>query len=112
MKKSKAQKDILYISISSFILVVLWIASNLYHAYVTSTIAPELQNQIQQINPTFDLETVQKLKTRQRVNPAYEFEGASNGATIAPEPTTQAVPSPATTPPAIQPSGIPVITGQ
>jgi ABC-type lipoprotein release transport system permease subunit len=112
MIKSKAQKDILYISISSFILVVLWIASNLYHAYVTSTVTPELQNQIQQINPNFDIETVQKLKTRQIVNPAYEFGGASASATITPEPTAQTAPSPATTPPAIQPSGIPVITGQ
>jgi hypothetical protein len=112
MKKNKAQKDILYISISSFILVVLWIAFNLYHAYVTSTITPELQSQIQQINPNFDLETVQKLKTRQRVNPAYEFNPASNEATITPEPAVEAVPGPATTPTIIQPSGIPVITGQ
>lgn len=92
MKKNKAQKDILYISISSFVLVALWIASNLYHAYATSTITPELQQQIEPIPGSFDNETIQKLKTRENIIPVYELNTASTGAVLTPVPTTQETP--------------------
>ena len=80
MKKNRAQKDILYVSISSFVLVVLWIGFNVYHAYVTSTIAPDLQLIIQPINPKFNLETIQELKKRTKIEPLYELNGASSEA--------------------------------
>ncbi len=88
MKKNRAQKDILYISISSFVLVVLWIGFNLYHAQVTSTIEPDLQLQIVPINPKFDTEIIQKLKTREQISPLYEATNASPSAAVTPEPPT------------------------
>jgi hypothetical protein len=89
MKKNKAQKDILYIAISSFILVVLWIGFNLYHAHATSTIEPVLQLQIKPIDPSFDTAVIQKLKSRQNIQPVYELNNASSTASISPTPTAQ-----------------------
>ena len=80
MKKNRAQKDILYVSISSFVLVVLWIGFNVYHAYVTSTIAPDLQLIIQPINPKSNLETIQELKKRTKIEPIFRLNSASSEA--------------------------------
>lgn len=63
-------KEILLIAISSFILTVIWIASNVYHSYATSTIDTLLQLQILPISPSFDAETIEKIKQRQVVKPA------------------------------------------
>lgn len=119
MKKHKAQKDILYIAISSFILVVLWIGFNLYHAHATSTIEPVLQLQIKPIDSSFDTSVIQKLKSRQNVQPIYEFGNASSAANISPTPTTQepssstesaelSIPGGGTTAPPANPAVIPV----
>jgi hypothetical protein len=83
MKKNKAQKDILYVSISSFVLVVLWIGFNLYHAYVSSTIAPDLQLQIIPIEPTFNSAAIQKIKARENVAPVYELTPTSSSSSEA-----------------------------
>lgn len=80
--KNKAQKDILYISISSFILTVIWISSSIYHVIVTSTITPDMEIQIKALDPEFNLKTIQKLKNRERIEPIYEFSNASNEAAI------------------------------
>jgi hypothetical protein len=95
MKNHKAQKDILYISISSFVLTVLWIGFNLYHAHVASTIEPSLQLQIEPIEPSFDTETIGRLKNRQSVAPLFELEGSSIStpeANTTPSPETEEPP--------------------
>ncbi len=92
MKRNKAQKDILYISISSFVLVVLWIGFNLYHAYVTSTISHDLKLQIEPISPNFDSATIQKLNTRKQISPVFEVKNASGEASITPSPSVQEIP--------------------
>lgn len=68
-KKPSTIKDILFLAISSFIVVVAWIGFNLYHTYVTSTITPELQTSITPITADFDTATINKLKTRNQVAP-------------------------------------------
>lgn len=93
MKKNRAQKDILYISISSFVLVVLWIGFNLYHAYATTTITPDLQLEIAPIAPKFDTEIINKLKTREKIAPLYELRNASSSSTITPIPATEGTPN-------------------
>lgn len=95
MKKSRAQKDILYIAISSFVLVVLWIGFNIYHAYATSTITPELQAQIEEINPTFDSATIQNLKGRSKASPVYEIDVVASSS---PQPEVSPSPSIGATP--------------
>ena len=74
MKKNRAQKDILYISISSFILVVIWIGFNIYHIQTTTKISQEIQLQLDPIEPTFDYETLNKIKARSKVLPLYELQ--------------------------------------
>lgn len=81
-KKQSARKDILFLSISSFIVVAAWIGFNLYHSHVTTTITPDLQMQIIPIQPYFDTATLQTLKTRKQVIP---ISALSNP--VKPEPT-------------------------
>lgn len=66
------QKDILYLTASLFFIVIVWVASNIYHAAVTSQISENLQMQIIPIEATFDTETIQKLKTRREISPNFE----------------------------------------
>jgi len=95
MKSSKARKDILYISISSFFLVVAWIVFNIYHTAVTSTISPDLQIQIIPIDPSFDTSTIQNLKLRKRISPAYETINTSTPeASITPSENALTTPTP------------------
>lgn len=71
-KKVNKQKDILFILISSFILVVLWIGFNLFHIWATSTISQDIQEKLTPISGNFDLQQIQQLKNRTQINPAYE----------------------------------------
>ncbi|MBI5123485.1 hypothetical protein HZA75_06530 [Candidatus Roizmanbacteria bacterium] len=104
MKKSRiTPNDILFFSVSIFIIVVLWIIFNIYYAYVTSTIRPDLQLQITPIEGTFDTTTINKLKTRQAVTPLFESgtqPEASPTATLSPTPAvvTQVIPTEEITP--------------
>ena len=75
------QKDILVILISLFVLVVVWIGGNIYHNSVRSTISKTINQDISQINPKFDVKTINKLKNRQRLNPLFELKN------ITPTPT-------------------------
>ncbi len=94
MNRRKAQKDILYISISFFVVVAVWIASNLYHDYVTSTITPDLQSQIEPIDPRFNSRTIQNIKNRKKITPVFEAKNSSTEAGLT-EPSI--TPSPAGT---------------
>lgn len=82
--QGKAQKDILYISISFFVVVALWISSNIYHAAVTSTISEDLEQKILPIDPNFDAETIEKIKNRRKVAPDYSITNATPEANITP----------------------------
>lgn len=75
------QKDILIILILLFIFVVAWVASNIYHSIVSSTISDTINQDISPISPTFDIKTINKLKERQKINPSFELEN------ITPTPT-------------------------
>ena len=93
------QRDILILLWLTFITVVAWIGFNLYHVMVTSTISEDLQLQITPINPNFDLNTISRLKSREQVDPLYQFnnnpeEAASLSATpaISPSPVGTTVP--------------------
>lgn len=84
------QKDILYLSISSFGLIVLWIVFNIYHNVVTSTISEALTVQIAPIKATFDLKTLNALKQRDQIVPIYDGAVATaSGIIPTPTPTVQ-----------------------
>lgn len=80
------QKDILLLIISSFSLVVFWIAFNIYHNIVTSTIPESLSIQIFPISPTFDIKTISALKQRTQVAPIYNPLATPSAPIIAPTP--------------------------
>src|SRR5882724_3666224 len=83
--KHVTQNDIIFLSGSLFVIVFLWIGSNLYHAWVTSTISPDLQIQIVPISPTFDTDVIDQLKNRTTVLPNLDQEAeASISGTITP----------------------------
>ena len=68
------QRDIITLLIPSFILILAWIIFSIYHSSVSSTITSTVGVQISPIKPVFDVETISKLKQRQRVTPIYEIQ--------------------------------------
>lgn len=67
------QKDILIILTLLFVFVVAWIAGNIYHSIANSTISETTSRDISPIIPTFDTQTINKLKQRQKINPSFEL---------------------------------------
>ena len=104
-KRNSKQKDILFIVISSFIVVAAWIGFNLYHIYVTSTVSDDLQLALTPINPDFDKQTLQHLKSRKNINPLFQSPISSSAATPTPEPL------PTITTPTTEPSPQPLVAG-
>jgi hypothetical protein len=98
-KRRNKQKDILFILISSFVVVVAWIGFNLYDIWATSSVSLDVQAQLTPIDAVFDPQTIQGLRSRENVNPLFESQGtaiASAPAKIqqsAPTSTTQTKPS-------------------
>ncbi len=88
----RIEKDILFVLISSFVLTVAWIGFNLYHKWATSTISSSLQIQIKPIEPDFDLKTLEKLKTREKISPVSEAKSLSP--TVSPTGTAPQAPTP------------------
>ena len=68
MKRQKVTRtDVLFLSISVFIVVCASIGFNIYHSWVTTTITPELQQQIIPIEASFDTQTINALRSRQEL---------------------------------------------
>jgi hypothetical protein len=86
-KHQSRRKDILFILISSFVVVVAWIGFNIYHIYITSTISEEVQVQLVPIDGQFDIETIQNLKSRNKVVPAFEKQETASQSPTIPTPT-------------------------
>jgi hypothetical protein len=101
-KQKNKQKDILFILVSSFIVIVAWIAFNIFHILATSTIDENIQLQLTPISGTFDQKTIQQLKSRESINPLFEQQGSSS---------QSAVPTPSAVIITIPPIGAPTPTG-
>lgn len=71
-KNSRFHRDVLSILISSFIVVVFWIGSNIYHIWATSTIDENVQNKLKPIAGSFDMQVLTNLKKRTQINPTYD----------------------------------------
>lgn len=93
------QKDLIFISIVTLISVILWTGFSVYHNTVTSTIPEVLNIQISAIVPNFDTKTIDQLKTRNKVAPSYDLQGAViSSASATPTPTAIPItPSPVST---------------
>lgn len=62
-----SSKDLLIISIFTFITVVAWIVFDVHHATTTSTITPLQEELIKPLESTFDQEIILKLKKRKEI---------------------------------------------
>lgn len=71
------RKDVLIILIPTFIFVIVWVVSSIYHNAKTSTISESVNADIAQISPNFDTKTIDELKKRQAVTPIYDISGSS-----------------------------------
>lgn len=89
-----SQRNILFLIIPAFILIVAWIIFSIYHNAVASTISDKLNIQIFPIAPNFDTKIINKIKDRRAVAPLYELSPVENSASPTPtlsesEPSTE-----------------------
>jgi hypothetical protein len=77
------QKDTLITVILLFIFVLTWIGESVYRSAVSSTIPENVSKEIAPITPTFDTNAIEKLKSREKITPAYDVQ---NIAPISPTP--------------------------
>ena len=90
--------SLLLLLIPTFILIVAWIGFNVYGSRVQSTVNETQTKQIKPNSPTFDLATIETLKTREKISPILTLEvpiveeiASESGETLIPLPS----PSPA-----------------
>lgn len=69
MEEKVGRRDAFIISILTFITAIAWIAFDVYHASVESTIPTEVESQLAPITPKFDTSVIEKVKKRQNVEP-------------------------------------------
>lgn len=61
------QKDIIFLLISTVIIVLAWIIFSIHHQVASSTISKTLKDDIAPISAQFDMESIDSLKNRQGV---------------------------------------------
>ena len=66
------QRDILFLVVSTFVLILAWIGFSIYHNLVSSTITGPVEEKIIPINPTFDTRTIDALKERKNIEPLFQ----------------------------------------
>lgn len=59
-----SNKDLLFLSIFTFLTVVAWIISDAYHAAVTSTVTTVEKKLMEPLKPSFDWEVIAQLKEK------------------------------------------------
>ena len=57
-------RDSLILAVLTFITVIVWIASDIYHASVTSTLTDVEKKLMVPLDPSFDQQVINKLKER------------------------------------------------
>lgn len=68
------QQEVLFLLGSICIVIFVWIAFTILHNSLTSTISEEVSQQIQPIPGTFDMKTINTMKNKLDVNPAFTIE--------------------------------------
>lgn len=77
------QRDVLFLVIPFFMLVLIFIIFSVYHNSVTSTISENLNIQITPIAPDFNQKTISDIKKRDQVMPLYQFSPQSQASSEA-----------------------------
>lgn len=105
------QKELLFILISSALLVLAWIVFSIYHSTTTSTIPETTSIQIVPITPSFNTKMINLLRQRQKSSPVFELAKPTPTAPTPTPSTLETTPSP--TPintPTASPSPVQTIT--
>jgi|GEM_PF-1375011 len=87
-----SNKEILILSIFTFITVLLWTFFEAYHTYTESTVPKSLQEQIQPITPTLKKDVINSLRVRLNQD-TLPTPSATTSSSILPEPTISSSPS-------------------
>ncbi|MBI2034431.1 MAG: hypothetical protein HYT11_01735 [Candidatus Levybacteria bacterium] len=82
------QQQLLLLFIYTFILIIGWIAFNLYNKSATLTITQEQTTQTAPLDPTFNEQIIEELKTRENITPSYQLPA---GAVQTPSPTPPSI---------------------
>lgn len=86
--KRVTRKDILFLFISVFLVVFAWIGFSLHHRWVTSTIDEAVQLQLEPIEPTFDMQTIEALRNRENITPLNDIDESVQSTEPTAQPTT------------------------
>jgi hypothetical protein len=70
------QKDTLIIVILLFIFVLIWIGESVYRSAVSSTISENVSQEMSPIVGKFDTETINKLKSREKISPSFDLKNS------------------------------------
>ena len=73
MKDTKKQKNLILLLTIILIFTIIWVASNVYHNFVNSTITIPLADEIIPIEGTFDTQAIEQIKSRTRVEPVNDI---------------------------------------
>ena len=76
---------LLIILVLLLIFVVVWVVGNTYHNLNKSTISEETSREILPITPSFDLQTIDKLKKRKKINPIFKLERSPTPTSLQPQ---------------------------
>ncbi len=67
------QREVLFLVISTFVLIVAWIGFSIYHNLVSSTITAPVEEKIFPIDPNFDTRTIDILRERRSIAPIFQL---------------------------------------
>ncbi len=72
------RNDIIFLLTSIVILSIAWVIFSVIHASTASTIASDVNKEIEPIAATFDMKTITTLQARQSITPIYTFQTIPN----------------------------------
>ena len=81
----KIKRDALNIGILTLVTVIIWVGIEVYQTYNQTTISQDIQSQLQPLNPSIDIETLDGLSDR--FVPPTSFQITSPTDTTTPSPT-------------------------
>lgn len=64
LKHWRVKRDALTLGILSFVVVILWIAIEVYQTYVQTTVTGDVQDQLEPLSPSIDNQALDGLKNR------------------------------------------------
>ncbi|OGH13564.1 MAG: hypothetical protein A3H50_00250 [Candidatus Levybacteria bacterium RIFCSPLOWO2_02_FULL_37_10] len=77
------QRDVLFLAISTFVLITAWIGFSIYHNLMSSTITKPVAEKIVPLNPNFDTKTIDSLKEREKIEAVFQTKNKQSSESAA-----------------------------